>query len=157
MLVPLESILVLIVDNIQSLILKLMSRESSWKMIDAEFNAGTSVVKVNHWACSREEHQNHGFHYYQALKLTGFKKWLSVENKMVENQGVQVSFSSKHNFCLSTYRYVCKSDQNVAHSENHPPGLLQLLLQKPKSQLQYFVLSLPQIGSPQKENVLVVL
>ena len=108
-------------------------------------------------ACSREEHQNHGFHYYQALKLTGFKKWLSVENKMVENQGVQVSFSSKHNFCLSTYRYVCKSDQNVAHSENHPPGLLQLLLQKPKSQLQYFVLSLPQIGSPQKENVLVVL
>ena len=86
-------------------------------MLEAEFNAGTSVVKVNYWACSREEHQNDSFHYHFALKLTGSKKWLSVKNKIAEKHGIQVSFSGKHNFCLCPYKYVCKSDQEVAHSE----------------------------------------
>ena len=33
-----------------------------------------------------------------------------------ERYCIQDSFSNKHNF----YRYVCKSDQEVAHSKNHP-------------------------------------
>ena len=87
------------------------SRESFGKMLEAEFNAGTSVFKVDYWACCREEHQNDGFHYHCALKLTGCKKWLSVKNRIAEKHGIQVSFSDKHNFYLSAYRYVCKSDQ----------------------------------------------
>ena len=51
------------------------------KMLEVEFNAGNSVVKVDYWACSREEHQNDDLHYHCALKLTGFKKWLSVKKK----------------------------------------------------------------------------
>ena len=43
-------------------------------MREVGFNAGTSVVKVDYWAFSREKHQNDGF-----LKLTGCKKWLSVK------------------------------------------------------------------------------
>ena len=107
-------------------------------MLAAEFNAGTSVVKVDYWACFREEHQNDGFHYHCALKLTGCKKWLSVKNRIAEKHGIQVSFSDKHNFYLSAYRYVCKSDQEVAHSENHPPGLLTAASPKTKKSIAGF-------------------
>ena len=40
---------------------KFSTRESFGKMLEAEFNAGTSVVKVDYWACFRGEHQNDGF------------------------------------------------------------------------------------------------
>ena len=40
---------------------KFSTRESFGKILEAEFNAGTSVVKVGCWACSRQEHQNDGF------------------------------------------------------------------------------------------------
>ena len=103
---------------------KLSTRESFGKMLEAEFNADTSVVKVDYWACSREEHQNDGFHYHCTLKPTGYEKWRSVKNKIAEKCGIQVNFNDKDNFSLSAYRYVCKSDQEVAHSENHPTGLL---------------------------------
>ena len=90
---------------------KFFTRESFGKMLEAEFNAGTSVVKVDYWACSREEHQNNGFHYHFALKLTVCKKWLSVKNRIAEKHGIKVSFSDKHNFYLPACRYVCKSEQ----------------------------------------------
>ena len=108
--------------------------ESFGKMLDAEFNAGSSVVKVNYRACSREEHHNDSFYYHCALKLKGCKKWLSVKNRLAEEHGIQASFSDKPNFYMSTYRYVCKSDQEVYHSENNPPGLLKAaFLQTKKS------------------------
>ena len=50
---------------------KFSTPESLGEMLEAEFNAGTSVIKVDYWACSREEHQNDDFHYYCILKLTG--------------------------------------------------------------------------------------
>ena len=99
---------------------------------EAEFNAGITIFKVDYWACSVEEHQNDDFHYHCALKLTGCKKWLSVKNKS------QVNFSDKHNFYHSVYRYVCKSDQEVAHSENHLPGLLTTASPKTKKSITGF-------------------
>ena len=90
-------------------------------MLKAKFNAGTSVVKVDYWACFREEHQNDGFHYNCALKLTGFTKRLSVKNKIAEKHGACLNFSYEHNFFLSPFTYVCKKNQEIAHSENHPP------------------------------------
>ena len=64
---------------------KFSTRESFGKVLQEEFNAGTSVVKVDYWAYAREEHQNDGFHYRCALKLTGCKKWLSVKNRLQKN------------------------------------------------------------------------
>ena len=93
------------------------------------------VLLKDYWARSREEHQNDGCHYHCALKLTGCKKWLSVKNRIAEKPGIQVSFSDKHNFYLSAYRYVCKSDQEVAHSENHPPGILTAASPKTKKSI----------------------
>ena len=58
--------------------------ESFGKLLEAEFNAATSVVKVGYWACSRGEHQNDGFHYRCALKLIDCKKWLPVKNRIAE-------------------------------------------------------------------------
>ena len=62
---------------------KFSIRKSCGKMLEAKFNAGTSVFKMHYWACSREEHQNNEFHYHGALKLTGCKKWLSVKNRII--------------------------------------------------------------------------
>ena len=44
------------------------------------------------------------------------------KNRIAEKHGSYVS--GKYDFYLSAYRYVLKSDQEVALSENHPPGLL---------------------------------
>ena len=63
---------------------KFSTQESFGKMLEAEFNAGNSLVKVDHRACSRQKHQNDSFHYHCALKLTDCKKWLSVKNGIVE-------------------------------------------------------------------------
>ena len=57
---------------------KLSTRKSSAEILEAEFNASTSAVKVDYWACYREQHQNPSFHYHCALKLISSKKWLSV-------------------------------------------------------------------------------
>ena len=117
---------------------KFSTRESFGKMLEAEFNAGTSVVKVDYWASSREEHQNHGFHYHCVLKLTGCKKWLPFKNRIAEKHGILVNFSDEHNFYHSAYRHVCKSDQEVANSENYPPGLLTTASPKTKKSVVGF-------------------
>ena len=53
---------------------KFSTRESSRTMSEAEFNAGSSALKVDYWAHSREEHQNDGFHCHCVLKLTDCNK-----------------------------------------------------------------------------------
>ena len=112
--------------------------ESFGKMLNAEFNAGTSVVKVDYWACSKEEPQNDSFHYHCALKLTSCKKWLSVKKIIAEKHCIQVNFSDKHNFYFSAYRNICKSEQEVAHSDNGPPGLLTAVPPKTKKSVAGF-------------------
>ena len=37
------------------------TRESFGEKLEAEFNAGDSIVKVDYWACSKQVHQNDGF------------------------------------------------------------------------------------------------
>ena len=60
------------------------------------------------------------------------------EKKIAEKHGIQVNFNDKHNFCLSGYRYVFKSGQEVAHSENHPAGLLTAASPKTKKSIAGF-------------------
>ena len=96
------------------------TRESFGEMVEEVFNSGMSVVKVSHWACCRESHEDGGVHYHCAVKLNGVKRWLSVKEKIQAHHNIVVNFSDSHDYYLSTYRYVCKEDDEVAHSENHP-------------------------------------
>ena len=82
---------------------KSSTRESFGKVLQEEFNAGTSVAKVSYCAYAREEHQNDGFNYRCALTLTGCKKWLSVKNRIAEKHGIQVYFLTNIiSICLHT-------------------------------------------------------
>ena len=100
---------------------KFPTRESFGQMIADEFNAGSGKVGVSHWACCREPHPTtSGFHYHCCVKLTGVKKWLRVKNSIKEKHNIVVNFSDEHNHYISAYRYVCKSDADVVHSNGHP-------------------------------------
>ncbi|CAB4020514.1 Hypothetical predicted protein [Paramuricea clavata] len=103
----------------QADISKFPTRESFGKMLENEFNAGSSQVKVSHWACCKEPHEENGFHYHCCLKQTGVKKWLSIKNAITKKHDIVVNFSD-HNQYIYAYRYVCKTDKDVAHSDNHP-------------------------------------
>lgn len=100
------------------------TRESFGTAIAEEFNVGPGKVKVDYWACCQEPHENGGLHYHCSVKLTGSKKWFSVKKRLHDKYNIQVNFSDKHDFYLSSYRYVCKTDKDVAHSDGHPQGLL---------------------------------
>ena len=135
---------------------KFSTWESFGKMLEAEFNAGTGVAKLDYWACFRGSTRMMTFGIIARWSWQAENKWLSVKNKIAEKDGIQVNFREKHCFYLSAYNDVCKSDQELAHSEKNPLGLLTPASQK-KGQLQNFVLPLPQKESLQKENLLVVL
>lgn len=99
---------------------KFPTRESFAAILEEEFNAGESAVKVKHWACCREPHENGGFHYHCAIKLTGTKKWVSVKHRVMSKYGVVINFSDSHDHYISAYNYVCKQDKDVAHHHQHP-------------------------------------
>ena len=99
---------------------KFPTRESFGKMMEEEFNSGSSQVKVSHWACCKENHVDGGFHYHCCMKLTGVKKWLSVKNNITRKHNIVVNFSDTHSHYIYAYRYVCKSDREVFHSPGHP-------------------------------------
>lgn len=107
------------------------TRESFGNMIELEFNKGDGKVKVLYWSCCMEPHENGGVHYHCSIKLSGSKKWFLVKRRIAEIYGVQVHFSESAKFYLAAYRYVCKTDKNVAHSLDHPKDLL--LNQSPKT------------------------
>ena len=71
-------------------------------------------------SCCRETHKDGGSHYHCALKLTSVKKWVSVKERIQKNHNISVHFSDSHDSHLSAYRYLCKEDENVAHSADHP-------------------------------------
>ena len=97
----------LVVDHSQADESKFSTRENFGTTLEAEFNAGANVVKVEYWACFREEHQNDDFHYHWVLKFTGCQNYLSVKIRFAEKHGIEVNISNRHNFYLSAYRYVC--------------------------------------------------
>ena len=96
------------------------TRGSFANVVVEESNRGNSAVKVSHWACCQELHQEGGFHYHCAVKLTGNKKLISVKARLTENHNIVVNFSDEHNFYISAYRYLCKQDNNVAYIQEHP-------------------------------------
>ena len=99
---------------------KFPTRQSFGEMVADEFNSGKSKVKVQHWACCKEPHAEKGFHYHCALKLSGTKKWASVKASIMKKHNIVLHFSNSHDFYISAYRYLCKQDHDVYHSDNHP-------------------------------------
>ena len=97
-------------------LVKFPTRESFANAVVEEFNFGTSVVKVQHWACCREKHEDGSDHYHLCVKLNGVKRWSAVKERVTKNFGVVVNFSD-HDYYLSAYRYVTKSDIEVAQSD----------------------------------------
>ena len=68
---------------------KFFTRGSFRKMLEAQFNEKPVFLK---WTI-------------------GLASEMAVsQNRIAEKHGIQVNFSDKHNFYLSTYRYVCKSE-----------------------------------------------
>ena len=73
------------------------TRESFGQKVAGTFDNGASQVKVVHWACCLESHQNGGDHYHVALKLSGSKRWKGVKASLSKDCGIEVHFSDKHN------------------------------------------------------------
>ena len=96
------------------------TRQSFGKQVATYFDEGTGKVKVEHWACCQEPHENSGVHYHMSLKLDGAKRWKQVKEKMMKNHGVVLHFSNAHDNYHSAYQYVTKQDTEVFLSPNHP-------------------------------------
>lgn len=99
---------------------KFPTRESFGTAVRDAFNHGASKVKVQHWVCSRENHQDGGVHYHCSVKLDGVKRWYTVKNFFQQRYGVVLNFSDSHNYYMSAYQYTCKSDPTPTHSPEHP-------------------------------------
>ena len=100
---------------------KFTTRKGFRKCIKKHFNSGSGKVKVQHWACAKEQkHQNGGVHYNVVLKLTGPKRWKSVNKSISSKDGIVVNFSDSHDNYYSAYRYIYKNDDSVHHSKYHP-------------------------------------
>ena len=80
---------------------KFFIRESFGKMLKAKFNVGTCVVKVDYWACFREEHQNGGFYYHCTLKLTNAQSGCQSKIKFQKNMVFALILATNIiSFCL---------------------------------------------------------
>ena len=84
-----------------------------------EFNSGDPKGIVAYWACALENHANGGEHYHLSLKLTGPRTWLSVRNALQRLHNINVNFSDSHENYYTAYKYICKSDKSVLHSDEH--------------------------------------
>ncbi len=97
------------------------TRESFAKVVVRTFES-KGKVKPLHWACSREDHADGGKHYHLALKLSGNKRWNRSKARLMDEYGISVHFSSRHENYYSAYDYATKFDKAASfHSEGHPP------------------------------------
>ena len=110
---------------------KFLTRESFAEAIVEPFVSKQSSSKPQHWVCCVEKHADDSYHYHLAVKLTGPKRWLESKRTLQRKHGIVVNFSD-HDGYYSAYKYICKYDDNVYHSPNHP--------------------NLNEIGSPKTKN-----
>ena len=100
--------------------LKVPSWEEFGKCINTHLNKGSGKVKVQHWACSLENHQNGGNQYHVALKLTGSKRRKSVNESIISSEGIVVNSSDQHDKYYPGYWYISTEDTSVHHGKHHP-------------------------------------
>ena len=97
-----------------------LTRQCFREEVNTYFNEGTGKVKVEHWACCQEPHENSGVHYHMSLKLIGPKRWKQVKDRMMKNHGVVLNFSNAHDNYHSAHQYLTKQDTQVFLSPTHP-------------------------------------
>ena len=98
---------------------RFQDRKDFAKFVAAAFNNTGGSVKVQYLAVCKEPHANGGEHYHCSLKLTGTRRW-SVPYKWMVNNGVIVDISDQHEYYVNCFRYVCKEDDKVYMTSNHP-------------------------------------
>ena len=77
-------------------------------------------VKVVQWACFMEEHKSTGGNrYHMCIKLNRNKRWMPVKQKMSQEHGVWLHFSSTHANYYSAWKYTTKSDKSFIQSTEH--------------------------------------
>ena len=96
------------------------TRQSFGEQVSPYFDEGTGKVKVEHWACCQEPHDNSGVHYHMSLQLSGAKRWKQVKGRMMKNHRILLNFSNAHDNYYSAYQYVTKQDTQVFLSPTHP-------------------------------------
>ena len=77
-------------------------------------------AKVSHWACCQEYYKNKEIHYHMSVNMTKLRRWKSVKEQFKSKHNINMHFSDKSLVYIAAYRYICKSDKEVLHSENHP-------------------------------------
>ena len=83
-------------------------------------SAVPKAFEVSHWVCYQEYHKNKEIHYHMTVNMTKLWRWKSVEEQLKSKHNINVHFFDKSIGYIAAYRYICKSDKNVLHSENHP-------------------------------------
>lgn len=100
---------------------KFPTRESFGNAVAMAFTNSSHKAKPKHWACCMEDHaDSQSVHYHVALALTNAKRWLEAKRKIQSTYGVSVHFSENDGGYHSAYKYVCKTDTEVFHSDGHP-------------------------------------
>ena len=55
-----------------------------------------------------------------AVNMTKLLRGKSVKEQIKSKHDIKVNFSDESLGYIAAYRYICKSDKEVLHSENHP-------------------------------------
>ena len=96
------------------------SRESFANCVVEAFLYQESRVKVVHWVCSMEPHEDGGKHYHFAIKLSENKRWKPAKKYLLKYHCISVHFSNKHGNYFSAYNHATKHDKDALHSAAHP-------------------------------------
>lgn len=89
------------------------------KVVNAFKSSGNGAEVVQH-VCAQERHLDGGIHYHMAIKLDRCQRWLHVRNRLQEDSGIRVHFSSRHSNYYAAWKYVTKEDVAYVQSEGHP-------------------------------------
>ena len=68
------------------------TKESFGLDVVETFNQGLSKIKVLHWACGLESHQNGGNHYRLAVKISRLKRLKSVKKILMKKSGLLLTY-----------------------------------------------------------------
>ena len=79
-----------------------------------------STVRILHWCCSQEPHQQSGVHYHMCIKLDRNHRWLPSKHHLKDTYDISVHYSNVHHNYYSAWRYVTKEDSAYVQSDNHP-------------------------------------
>ena len=83
------------------------SRQEFVDAVLIAFQLSGNGAQVLQHVCAQERHSDGGIHYHMAVKLDRCQRWLHVRNRLQEDKGIRVHFSSRHcNYYAASCRYL---------------------------------------------------